>query len=147
MYFFKFFAFILLTSFIICNDRIIQLNHFVDNPKNSYLPVLQGDTFTIEAEGNPGTNYEWIIGNFDKIKEKKLIFPLNLNERNSTTFFRAPNSNDSTMKVTGFYHFKFEVSKENEGNEVIEFEYRKKDGSEAIKMPLNIHVHSKKDEL
>jgi predicted secreted protein len=63
------------------NIRIVNLKDFTG--ENSYLPVVCGQTFIIEVNGNPTTGYSWTLEVDAKNQGEKLLTPLNLNERNS----------------------------------------------------------------
>ena len=121
---------LLLVQFAIASDkgefRIININDF--NGEGVYLPVKSGQKFIIEVEGNPTTGYIWFLDDVEKIN-KELIFPLNLNEKNSVDPYNYKTDDESEIhKIRGsggLYHFKFQAHDTNSGSEVLKFIYKR----------------------
>jgi predicted secreted protein len=109
------------------NIRIVNLKDFTG--ENSYLPVVCGQTFIIEVNGNPTTGYSWTLEVDSKNQGEKLLTPLNLNERNSGEYF-SHNKNytkgeEPRVGVGGIYHFKFHAHENKSGYEELNFVHKR----------------------
>ncbi len=105
-----------------------------DVTQDSYIPVKIGQKVLIEIEGNPTTDYIWILSNPNHLRKVK---SLNLDEKNSAEYY----SGENLIGSGGFYHFKFEAVEI--GNDVLIFKYQRPWDNEGAKSKsVNIIVVS-----
>lgn len=128
--------------------RIINLGNITT--ENAYIPVISGQKFILELEGNPTTGYSWFLENHEALMASKLITPENLTENNSGEFYRKPK--DSTenevrrVGVGGIFHFKFSTNADLEGQEDITLVYKRPwEQDISIKKTISLKVVKDKD--
>lgn len=123
--------------------RIININDF--KGEGTYLPVKSGQKFIIELEGNPTTGYGWFLEDTEKLN-KQLLTPLNLDDKNSAEFYRRHSDNQTETEtqrvgVGGLYHFKFQASQTQSGDQVLTFVYKRSWTAEnEVRQSINIKV-------
>jgi predicted secreted protein len=118
--------------------RLIKISETEED--NTYIPVKAGSKFILELAGNPTTGFNWVIENKDKLFSNKLITPINLDERDSAEYYKAP-SDPNILGSGGFYHFKFLVSEDVSGDEVINFVHKRPwTDEDSVKKTINIKV-------
>ena len=81
-----FFLFLFIFIFFsVKSEKLFRLVDLLD--KDSYIPIRQGEVFIIEVEGNPSQNRVWSVEDPKTLISRDLIFPLNLDEHDSCTFY------------------------------------------------------------
>jgi predicted secreted protein len=133
------FYFFVLSSFIVncslSSERIIKLTDLLDD--DNYIPIKQGQIFTIEVEGNPSEGKVWSVEDSKRLISANIVKPLNLNKDNTVTFYQSHTENSFS---NGFYHFKFKASKRSTGHEEITFVYKEND--KIIQKTVNLLIIS-----
>jgi len=129
-----FFLFLFIFIFFsVKSEKLFRLVDLLD--KDSYIPIRQGEVFIIEVEGNPSQNRVWSVEDPKTLISRDLIFPLNLDEHDSCTFYISETKSNF---ANGIYHFRFITSKRNLGHEEITFVF--KTVNQRIQKTINIHI-------
>ena len=132
------------------NEEFRKINIKDFEGDQSYLPLKAGQKFIIELEGNPTTGYMWYLEETEKIN-KELLTTLNLKENNTGEYYkRQPQENDPEIVrfgIEGIFHFKFQASETNFGEEVLRFVYKRSWTNEGeVRKRINLKIVRLHDE-